>query len=393
MARVKFSPINTFTMSQDGRETRTSTLSSIYDAFEDEKNREMVSPVAPSHESYDSDDSVERFDEDSFPSLSSRAIKSSAKPPKVVRHTDSVASESKISKNYKEYICKAISAGEKCPYGKRCKFAHNAKELKTKNCSHGDNCHRIKNKKGIVCNVDSKNPCIFIHPCESVASFLDRKGIKGLPLEDHTDFEEYKYTRMCVSYMSEIKCLKGKDCTYAHEIDELRVATCNFGDKCNNIYKDGKVYENYDSKVCQFLHPDESLNNFYERVLKDNIKKAKEMRKKAKKADVKDSDAETPYSSDDASTISAVESAAEESDDDSSEEDVLPEVEETESVSDESVSDESVENRLFSPTTWSVSPSEDLENITITVTVPNNKVGLLCEAIFNSGIKNIRIGK
>jgi hypothetical protein len=63
----------------------------------------------------------------------------------------------------------------------------------------------------------------------------------------------------------------------------IKLAPCNFGDKCINIYKDGKLYENYDSKVCQFLHMDESLDNFYERVLKDNIKKAKEMRKKVEK--------------------------------------------------------------------------------------------------------------
>ena len=378
-------------MSLDGRDTRTSTLSSIYEAFEDEKNRELAASPVASHKSYDSDDSVEKFDEDSFPSLSSQVPKSSTKPPKIVSHGTHVKEEPKTIKNFKEYVCKAIMRGEKCPYGKRCKFAHNAKELKTKNCTHGDNCHRIKNKKGIVYNVDPKNPCVWFHPCESVASFLDRKGIKGLPLEDHTDFEEYKYTRMCVSYNSEIKCLKGKECTYAHEIGDLRVASCNFGDDCINIYKDNKTYENYDSKVCQFLHPDETLDNFYERVLKDNLKKAKENRKKAEK---KVKDEESEYSSDDASSISTVESEesanTEESDDDSAEEDLEPEVQHTETESD---SDDSVDKRLFPSNTWSVTRSEDLDEATIIVTLPKNKLGLLCEAIFNSGIKDIRISK
>jgi hypothetical protein len=72
---------------------------------------------------------------------------------------------------------------------------------------------------------------------------------------------------MCVSYTQNIKCLKGDDCTYAHDVSELKTTPCNFKDGCFNVRKNGKHYINHGHKLCVFLHPGESLDNYYIRAL------------------------------------------------------------------------------------------------------------------------------
>ena len=241
-------------------ERRRRTVSDICIAFEDEKNREFTLDVEKKSDcgSYDFD---------------SKSVDGKLEP----------------LKNFKMYICKSVQNSKECPYGKKCKFSHNEEELVTKSCTHGKDCTRIEIKNGIVVNRDKKNLCIFIHPRETISSFLRRKGLNGFPdKEDKND--SYKCTRMCVSYSQNIKCLKGDDCTYAHNVNELKTTPCNFKDKCNNVRRKGKQYINHGQKLCVFLHPDESLDNYYTRALSGNKPEKKYL--KHKKSDSEEEDEE-----------------------------------------------------------------------------------------------------
>ena len=195
---------------ENAAERRRRTLSDICVAFEVEKNREFTLGAEKKSDcdSYD-------FDSKSF----------DEKPQPL--------------KNFKMYICKSVQNSKECTYGKECKFAHNEEELVTKSCTHGSDCTRIEIKNGNVLNRNKKNLCIFIHPQESISSFLSRKGLKGFP-DKEVKNESYKCTRMCVSYTQNIKCLKGDDCTYAHDVSELKTTPCNFKDKCFNVRRNGK---------------------------------------------------------------------------------------------------------------------------------------------------------
>jgi hypothetical protein len=238
-------------------ERRRRTLSDICVAFEAEKNREFnLDEEKKSQCSYDFD---------------SKSINEKDEPVK----------------NFKMYICKSVQNLKECPYGKKCKFAHNEEELVTKSCTHGKDCARIEIKNGIVVNRNKKNLCIFIHPQETVSGFLIRKGLKGFP--DKVKNDSYKCTRMCVSYTQNIKCLKGDECTYAHNVNELNTTPCNFKDKCNNVRKKGKQYINHGQKLCVFLHPDESLDNYYTRALSGK-KPEKYLKHKKSKVVEEDSD-------------------------------------------------------------------------------------------------------
>jgi Putative zinc finger protein/Zinc finger C-x8-C-x5-C-x3-H type (and similar) len=232
-------------MSIDGRESRASTLSNLIDAFDEEKDREFAK--AFESESSDSSDEDAPVDEKSD------------------RRSDTSAKFA--PKNLKSFVCKTIQEGGKCPYGLKCKFAHTEKELYTSKCSYGDDCNKIVIGKGVISNVDEKNPCHRIHPSEDVTKFLSRKGVRGFPSGDKT----YKFTRMCVSYNKKIKCVRGLECTYAHDIKDLRTTPCNFGARCNNVRKSGDKYVNTGTKKCAYLHPSESLENYYNRALKTTV--------------------------------------------------------------------------------------------------------------------------
>ena len=264
----KIQPYYLFTMSTQGKESRSSTLSDVILAFEEEMSRELVSTSVSKTDSDSDTDSVESFEEN-FPPLNTD-VKKTWSVPKTKKLVGGKNEEfdTANTKSMKAYVCNSVEEGIICPYGKKCKFAHNASELETKKCIYGDDCNRIKIRKGTVANVDEKNPCIFIHPSETIGTFVDRRKIIGLPLEDVKDPCVYRYTRMCVSYINGIECQKGKECTYAHTVQELRATKCNFGENCHNVLKNSNLYVNKGEKVCVFLHPHETLDNFYNRALK-----------------------------------------------------------------------------------------------------------------------------
>ena len=356
-------------MSTEGKESRSSTLSDLILAFEEEKNREYEEKIAS--ELCSDSESVESFKDENFPSLNSRVMKSSS-VPKTFNYGKIDNKNKKNDNSLKAYICKSIEESIPCPYGRKCKFAHNAVELETKKCTYGDDCNRIKIKKGIVFNVDQKNPCIFTHPSETLTSFVDRKGITGLPLESIKDSQEYKYTRMCVSYINGIKCLKGTECTYAHTVNELKATKCNFGKNCNNVSKCNNLFSNKGDKMCVFLHPEESLDNYYNRALKNQKKPEILIAEKIEESESEDDDDELQ--------------------DEESEEDE-DEDEEDEEEEDEEDEEDDEERKSESITFLNVKNNVDEEDEILILILPKNKVGKLCEVILSAGIKNLRITK
>lgn len=58
-------------------------------------------------------------------------------------------------------------------------------------------------------------------------------------------------TVMCKSVASNKKCYHGKNCRFAHTIDELNVIECRFGHRC-------RVYE-----TCKFMHPESETKKEY----------------------------------------------------------------------------------------------------------------------------------
>jgi hypothetical protein len=276
------------------------------------------------------------------------------------------------TKSMKAYVCKSVEKGIICPYGKRCNFAHSASELETKKCIYGDDCNRIKIKKGTVANMDEKNPCIFMHPSEAISTFLDRRKIIGLPLEDVKDPCVYRCTRMCVSYTDGIKCLKGDECTYAHTVDELRATKCNFGENCHNVSKNSDLYLNKGEKVCVFLHPDETLDNFYNRALKKKNDKLLEK-------------IEVIVESDDEETqIPAV--CTHESVDENTEIN-FEEIENTSDSTEEHLETLENESVYLDYTEYENEKIEEYEEACIVISLPRNQIGKLCELILSSDVK------
>jgi hypothetical protein len=179
-----------------------------------------------------------------------------------------VAFESGKQKNI---VCKSVKEGVDCSYGSKCIFSHYADEVKPNECAFGDRCFRVKYAEKGIKNADSKNVCFNIHPDESIATWLHRNGFDETkmqrPVQDTTQF---KFTRMCVSVMENIPCVKGDECTYAHRVEDLKTTPCNFGEYCHHVRKDGDDYINNSEseKVCIFLHPEESLKNYEARALR-----------------------------------------------------------------------------------------------------------------------------
>ncbi len=60
-------------------------------------------------------------------------------------------------------------------------------------------------------------------------------------------------TKMC----NKKNCNK-VNCNYAHSKSELRIRKCLFGDDC--IYKHSK------NKMCKFIHPDETVESYNNRI-------------------------------------------------------------------------------------------------------------------------------
>ena len=215
--------------------------------------------------------------EENFPVFTEVKIKKqkNVHNPAECSGASSIASVSTTPKTSEKYlICKTTLSGGECPYKNKCKYAHFEDEWNIHECSHGDRCNRVK---GTKCkNVDPKNICLFIHPHEDLAAFYKRLNvdIKKITRPSEDDIAKSKhYSKMCDSFFLGVACNKLEDeCTYAHNKEQLIVRDCMFKDKCNHTLLDGDVYMTNSSIVCMFNHPEETFENYNERVLEPRRK-------------------------------------------------------------------------------------------------------------------------
>ncbi len=65
-------------------------------------------------------------------------------------------------------------------------------------------------------------------------------------------------TKMCPYLKKHGKCMRGKNCRYAHTRDELKLAACVFEGEC--------IYKNSKTRPCTYTHPDETPDDFFQRT-------------------------------------------------------------------------------------------------------------------------------
>lgn len=76
--------------------------------------------------------------------------------------------------------------------------------------------------------------------------------------------------KLCNSVITGEKCLqteKGKLCTFAHDVNELRPDSCNFGSECYRVIKiNDNEFKTKNEIVCRLLHDKESMESYIKRV-------------------------------------------------------------------------------------------------------------------------------
>ena len=79
-----------------------------------------------------------------------------------------------VDDNKKYKICRHVIDRSECKFKERCNFAHEIKELNSSAyCKYGNNCKKIKYNYGKCIN-NGINICIFIHPKETLAEYINR---------------------------------------------------------------------------------------------------------------------------------------------------------------------------------------------------------------------------
>ena len=85
-------------------------------------------------------------------------------------------------------------------------------------------------------------------------------AFKILSDKDKLKDKLYK-TKMC----NKKNCNK-YNCSYAHHESELKLRKCLFGNDC--------IYKHSNNKICKFIHPDETIKSYQQRISKsETIKK------------------------------------------------------------------------------------------------------------------------
>ena len=216
--------------------------------------------------------------EDNFPTISDgfTLVKNKKKIAPIIPSLDMEDDDTKPpKKELKKIVCKSIMEGIPCPYENKCHFIHYLDEACPTECKFGYDCSKVKYTNNKIRN-NLKNLCFMLHPDEKIDDYVKRIGVKGSMIRPKPE-EIYKNTKMCNSALEGVKC-DGKDCTYAHKLEDLRISKCKFGGKCYHVKKEGLSFENQSDKVCIFMHDDETLENYKHRVIdteKTKLKKRK----------------------------------------------------------------------------------------------------------------------
>jgi len=83
-----------------------------------------------------------------------------------------------------------------------------------------------------------------------------------------------KKTKFCESFLQNKECRHGINCRFAHSPNEIEKTICVFGNNCQYIEIKDNIYYNKGPKECEFQHPNETNQNYNNRVQKkENIMK------------------------------------------------------------------------------------------------------------------------
>ena len=81
-------------------------------------------------------------------------------------------------------------------------------------------------------------------------------------IETKREPEDLKKTRMCKN----LGCTYGINCHYAHNVDELIILDCAYGDDCKHVIVSGGKVTNAIGKTCSYLHLSETLEECKKRT-------------------------------------------------------------------------------------------------------------------------------
>lgn len=76
-------------------------------------------------------------------------------------------------------------------------------------------------------------------------------------------------TKLCKSVILDIECPHKIECRFAHSVNELKNNPCIYGDNCKFVRNINNKYINFKNKVCDHMHPNETLENYRERMCED----------------------------------------------------------------------------------------------------------------------------
>lgn len=101
-----------------------------------------------------------------------------------------------------------------------------------------------------------------------------KKPVQNILLNKKKMDHVLKKTKLCESILQNKECRHGLNCRFAHSINELEKNICVFGNNCKYIEIIDNKYCNKGSKECLFQHPNETIQNYNERIQKkeNNIK-------------------------------------------------------------------------------------------------------------------------
>lgn len=81
-------------------------------------------------------------------------------------------------------------------------------------------------------------------------------------------------TKMCLSILNNIVCPHGLKCRFAHYKNEIVVAACLFKDECRFVKMETGSFTNISkTKICKYLHPKETKDNYFKRIGFNDIKR------------------------------------------------------------------------------------------------------------------------
>jgi hypothetical protein len=117
-----------------------------------------------------------------------------------------------------------------------------------------------------------------------VPSFISKRevereeGLRAQAFEVLSDKENLETklfkTKMCLSVEKGIECPHGNKCRFAHILDELTPNNCLFKNQCRLVYTNTKGFlvNVKGGKKCEYIHPEETKENFSSRVgIKNSI--------------------------------------------------------------------------------------------------------------------------